>query len=127
MRLALLLAGALLLWPATPSPAAQSQHVYAVRLDGHFVYKPRTLGQGAHGLFEHLRWRHWDGPAATSSALFDYADAYDHFTAPVRVTLSRIGHCGRHRVYRRLTVRAARASDRHRLSFTLGTFPVICP
>jgi hypothetical protein len=126
MRLALLLAGAVLLWPAT-APAATSRHVYTVRIDGRFQYKPRTLGQGAHGVFEHLHWRHWDSPRATSSALFDYADAYSHFTAPMHVTLWHIGRCGNRRVYKRETFRPVRASDRKRLAFTTGTFKVLCP
>src|SRR4051812_7609858 len=121
--LALLLMTAGTAWAV---PDASSRRVYAIS-GVRLVYKPHTMAHGAHGEFEHLRWKHWSSATAGARGRLDYADAYEHFTAPVRVTLSRIGTCGHRRAYRRETVRAVRASDRTRLRALTGTFDLVCP
>ena len=105
----------------------ESRRVYVGRISS-LVYRPRTLNQGAHGFFEKLAWRGWGRAAARGRGKINYADRYDQFRLPVRVTLSRVRLCGLKRVYTRVAVRFVRRSDARRAPGIQGTstFPA-CP
>jgi len=53
------------------------------------AYKPRRIIQGAHGVFQRLRWSWWSSKSAMARGQFDYSDAYVQFRVPVTIKLSR--------------------------------------
>ena len=113
-------------WGAVSACLPASRRVYVPR-GGRLSYRPSYLVQGAHGVFENLRWQRWGTTRASGRGFLFYSDRYSTFRLPVRIALSRRRPCGTRRTYRRITIRAARARDRARLRFTTGTSALRCP
>jgi hypothetical protein len=121
--------------PAVPDDVARdlelcfkpSTKVYLAYYDGKLKYKPSKLIAGAHGEIQKLSWKSWGKLKATGKGTLDYADAYTHFKAPLKLTLSDRGYCGHKRAYLRITTAAARASDRRKLRFITGVTELSCP
>jgi hypothetical protein len=91
-----------------------------------YVYRPRTLIQGAHGAYTHLRWHNWGKPSATATGVLEYEDAYTHFRARVRLRASARQQCRTRLVYLRLRVSGVRQHDRRLIGSLAGTNNLEC-
>jgi hypothetical protein len=72
--------------------------LYVLRGDK-LVSKPKTLSQGAHGIYRKLHWTGWGTATAVGHGELFYEDAYDKMTIPIRITLTHRRLCGLQRTY----------------------------
>lgn len=80
--------------------------------------KPHDLPQGAHGVFQRLRWSIWNRAAAKGRGVFTYGDAYESWKVPVRIRLFRPKLCATGVwLFTRRALTAVHRSDRHRIRF----------
>jgi hypothetical protein len=108
--------------------AAQSGRVYAIDYIRGLRYKPKTLPEGAHGLYVGLRWRRWGQSRAFGRGWLDYADRTTHFRVRIRIVLSLIRSCSGRRAYRRFKMQSVHGgTDRRRVRPFAGTRHLRCP
>lgn len=103
-----------------------SRQVFAAVLD-RFEVKPRDLPWGAHAFVDRIRWRSWGGKTAVGRGVLDYADRYDRFKIPVRVTLDRRSLCVDNRTYLSQRATAIRKRDARRIRYLRGPWELTCP
>lgn len=120
-RTMLALALSLSICVAVPVAAAQAKALGPTFLGGKGAkVKPKTIGVGAKGAFEKLRWRNWGKGNAYGKGIYDIAgfatDPGSGYRSSIRLRAYRLKDCGGGRsVYTRVRYRIGKPIGGKRL------------